>query len=55
MDRPLSQSSVSLKLSEIQKRCQDLMSEELNELTLEDGEPSVVSVSYSYNPYDNNR
>lgn len=38
MDTPLSQSNVSLKLSEIQKRCSELMEEPeaLTELTLED-------------------
>ena len=36
MDNPISQSSVSLKLAEIQKRCSELMeeSDELQELTL---------------------
>ena len=38
MDTPLSQSSVSLKLEEIQKRCSDLLNEPdtLLELSLED-------------------
>ena len=38
MDTPLSQSSVSLKLEEIQKRCNELMDEPetLMELSLED-------------------
>ena len=38
MDTPLSQSSVSLKLEEIQKRCSELMDEPegLSELTLEE-------------------
>ena len=38
MDTPLSQSSVSLKLEEIQKRCSELMEEPngLAELTLEE-------------------
>lgn len=38
MDTPLSQSSVSLKLEEIQKRCSELMDEPdtLMELSLED-------------------
>lgn len=38
MDTPLSQSSVSLKLEEIQKRCSELLSEPdtLLELSLED-------------------
>ena len=43
MDTPLSQSSVTLKLSEIQKRCSELMEEPdgLTELRLEDAEPTV--------------
>jgi hypothetical protein len=37
METPLSQSSVSLKLEEIQKRCNELMDEpEALELTLEE-------------------
>lgn len=38
MDEPNSQSSVSLRLAAIQKRCAELMeeSDELTELTLED-------------------
>jgi len=38
MDTPLSESSVSLKLEEIQKRCSQLMDEPdtLSELSLED-------------------
>ena len=38
MDTPLSQSSVSLKLEEIQKRCSELMEEPdgLSELSLEE-------------------
>ena len=38
MDTPLSQSNVSLKLEEIQKRCSDLLDQpdSLSELTLED-------------------
>lgn len=38
MDTPLSESSVSLKLEEIQKRCSELMDEPdtLSELSLED-------------------
>jgi len=52
MDTPLSQSSVSLKLSEIQRRCRDLRDEELCELRLEETEGSIESASHSYNPYD---
>ena len=43
-DVPLSESSVSMKLMEIQKRCADLMQEldSLSELSLEDEETVVV-------------
>jgi hypothetical protein len=41
MDSPLSESSVSLKLSLIQKRCSELMEEpDALELSLEDAEPT---------------
>jgi hypothetical protein len=42
MDTPLSQSYISLKLSEIQKRCSELMEapDGLTELQLEDSEPA---------------
>ena len=48
---PLSHSSVSLKLADIQKRCSVLLDEpgELTELSLE--EPSVQPVDND-NPYD---
>ncbi len=38
MDTPLSQSNVSLKLAEIQKRCAELMegTDEISELSLEE-------------------
>lgn len=41
MDTPLSQSHVSLKLEEIQKRCSELLDEPdaLSELTLEETTP----------------
>ena len=49
MDTPLSESSVSLKLEEIQKRCNELMVEpEALELTLE--EP--VADPRSSDPYN---
>ncbi len=50
MDTPLSQSSTSLKLEEIQKRCGELLEkpDELAELTLE--EP--VSFENSNDPYN---
>ena len=44
MDSPLSESSVSLKLSLIQQRCSELMDETDGlELSLEDSEPSTPS------------
>ena len=52
METPLSQSNVSLKLSEIQKRCEELMQEELNELCLEDADLSSAEGGNAYNPYD---
>jgi hypothetical protein len=55
MDTPLSQSNVSLKLSEIQKRCQEFMEDELSELCLEDADIPLDSASNSYNPYDRSR
>jgi hypothetical protein len=50
MDTPLSRSYVTLKLSEIQKRCEELMEEPegLTELRLEDPEP----VDDSGDPYN---
>ena len=50
MDTPLSQSSVSLKLEEIQKRCSELMDEPegLSELTLEE----AVLEPESSDPYN---
>ncbi len=52
METPLSQSNVSLKLSEIQKRCEELMKEELSELRLEDADLSLTEGGNAYNPYD---
>lgn len=52
MDTPLSESSVSLKLEEIQKRCSQLMDEpeEMLELSLE--EPAAAPLtSDPYNRY----
>ncbi len=45
MDSPLSESSVPLKLSEIQKRCSELMEEPeaLTELRLVDADSSIDS------------
>ena len=47
---PLSESNVSLKLANIQKRCSQLLqdSEDSIELTLED----AVAPSDAFNPYD---
>jgi hypothetical protein len=52
MNTPLSQSNVSLKLSEIQRRCEELRDEEMNGLRLVDAEDSEGSVTDAYNPYD---
>ena len=54
MDTPLSQSSVTLKLAEIQKRCSELIDspDALQELTLE--EP-VVESPRSDDPYNRHR
>ena len=53
METPLSQSSVSLKLEEIQKRCSELLNEPdaLSELTLE--EP--IAEPPSNDPYNRQR
>ncbi|MDX2411922.1 MAG: hypothetical protein QNK16_06915 [Woeseiaceae bacterium] len=53
MDTPLSQSSVSLKLEQIQKRCNQLMDEPdtLSELSLED--PTVDP--RASDPYNHHR
>jgi len=50
-DAPLSESSVSLKLAEIQRRCSQLMDEPdaLLELSLEDGAPMAGSAGDPYN------
>ena len=50
MDTPLSQSSVSMKLEEIQRRCGELMDQPdaLLELTLEDG----VAEPQANDPYN---
>lgn len=52
MDKPLSQSNVSLKLSEIQKRCQELMDDGLGDLRLVEADSARASDDHSYNPYD---
>jgi hypothetical protein len=53
MNSPLSESSVSLKLEEIQKRCSELMDEPdaLIELTLEE----VPATPQSNDPYNRHR
>lgn len=55
MDTPISQSNVSLKLSLIRKRCQELMEEEHLELRLEDAESESTSAGGAYNPYNRSR
>jgi hypothetical protein len=52
MDTPLSESSVSLKLEEIQRRCSELMDEPdaLLELSLEDPVPESRDDG-GFNPY----
>ena len=47
-DIPLSESNVSLKLADIQRRCAQLMEDDGLELTLEDAPPPVEGA----NPYD---
>ncbi|MFQ5982722.1 MAG: hypothetical protein ACE5KS_05045 [Woeseiaceae bacterium] len=51
VDAPLSESSVSLKLSEIQKRCSELMEEPegLTELSLVDSEKRPEDATDPYN------
>lgn len=51
MDVPLSESSVSLKLAEIQRRCSELMDapEALLELTLEDPPAKAPPADDPYN------
>jgi len=50
MDTPLSESNISLKLEEIQKRCSELIDKPdgLSELTLED----ALSEAQSNDPYN---
>jgi len=52
MDTPLSESSVSLKLSQIQKRCEELMGQDQIDLRLEDGEFEQTPADGAYNPYN---
>jgi len=51
MDTPISQSNVSLNLSLIQKRCEELMQEEGTELRLEDPTEEMPA-NESCNPYN---
>ena len=52
MDTPLSQSSVTLKLEEIQKRCSELInSPDALELTLEESVAEPKRSDDRYNPY----
>lgn len=53
METPLSQSNVSLKLEEIQKRCSELLDEPegLSELTLEE----AILEPDSNDPYNNSQ
>lgn len=55
MDTPLSQSSVSLKLALIQKRCEELLAEEQSELSLAERPEETSSETQAYNPYDRSR
>ncbi len=52
MKTPISQSNVSLKLSEIQRRCEELRDEELDELRLVEAEGSEEPGADAYNPYN---
>jgi hypothetical protein len=54
MDTPLSESSVSLKLEEIQKRCSDLMDQPGGSLELTLEEP-LADDPKSNDPYNRNR
>ena len=51
-DVPLSQSNVSIRLADIQKRCSQLLDEpgEITGLSLE--EPKVEAETNTHNPYD---
>ena len=52
-DEPLSETTISLRLAEIQKRCSDLLSEPdgLEGLTLE-GEGAALNDRGGFNPYN---
>ena len=52
MDTPLSDSNVSLKLSEIRRRCEELRDEELSELSLVDADGTDATGTNAYNPYN---
>ena len=52
-DVPLSESNVSLKLSEIQQRCAELLDEpDTLELSLEEPAPALSTDEPSFDPYD---
>jgi len=51
MDTPISQTNVSLNLSLIQKRCEELILEDSTELCLEDPSQETSSDD-SFNPYN---
>jgi len=57
MDTPLSRSNVSLKLTEIQKRCEKLMEmkEEQLELSLEDQDHKASAARNSFDPYNHSK
>ena len=52
-DEPLSETTISLRLAEIQKRCSDLLDEpqSLDNLTLE-GEETAPEDNSGFNPYN---
>lgn len=52
MDTPLSESNVSLKLSLIQKRCEELLQEGGTELRLEDTDAEAKLAESRFNPYN---
>ena len=53
MDTPISESSVSLKLSLIQKRCQELLEDDSLELSLEEtADKPKKPKSDPYDPYN---
>ncbi len=51
MDTPISESNVSLKLSLIQNRCEELLLEGNNDLHLVDVEAEAQPAEGGFNPY----